>query len=126
MLKYKFTKQEKKDIELAYNKLSEIFTTRISGEFTLQEALKYERKDRGTLIAKALIVRSVHSRNEIKRRYLYGYSQGLLNCVIAAYSVFYNPKGRTKKNINEFKILAHNAGISYNACIIRGIDALCN
>jgi hypothetical protein len=122
-----YTNEEIQNIKEAYYLLERIFESRDDAEDTLRKAYKYEYRSRGNQWnAQALIIREVYNRNKIKKHHLFTTSEGIMNCVIAAYCVFYDPDLMTKEKINKFNKAARKAIKAHDDAITRNLDAVCS
>ena len=122
-----YTNDEIQAIKDAYYLLQRIFESRDDAEDTLAKAYKYEYRSRGNQCnAQALIIREVYNRNKVKKQHLFTTSEGIMNCVIAAYCVFYDPDLMTKEKINKFNKAARKAIKAHDNAITRNLDAVCS
>lgn len=122
-----YTNEEIKDIKEAWHWLQRIFETRDDAEDILSKSYKYEYRSRGNQWnAQALIIREVYHRNKIKKHHLFTTSEGIMNCVIAAYCMFHEPHPMNKEKIHKFNIAARKAIKAHDNAITRDLDAVCS
>lgn len=122
-----YTDEEIKNIKEAYYLLERIFESRDDAEDTLAKSYKYEYRSRGNQWnTQALIVREVYNRNKVKKQHLFTMSEGIMNCIIAAYCMFYDPDPITKEKINKFNKAAKKAIKAHDNAIMRNLDAVCS
>lgn len=122
-----YTNEEIKDIKEAWYLLQRIFESRDDAEDTLAKSYKYEYRARQSQWnAQALIIREVYNRNKIKKHHLFTTSEGIMNCVIAAYCMFNEPDQMTKEKIDKFNKAAKKAIKAHDNAITRNLDAVCS
>jgi hypothetical protein len=122
-----YTNEEIQAIKEAYYLLGRIFESRDDAEDTLAKSYKYECRSRGSQWnAQALIIREVYNRNKVKKQHLFAMSEGIMNCVIAAYCMFYDPDPMTKEKIDKFNKAAKKAIKAHDNAIKRNLDAVCS
>ena len=100
-----YSKEEVEVINIAWYLLEKICDTNWSAECTLHNALKTEKKNREDVNAKVLIIGAIYSKNKIKKHEIFHFSNGIMQCIIMANSIFY----RQPVAFNNFKKIAKPA-----------------